>query len=318
MAQYRAIFKNANIAMVAAMVASALAAGSANAADGLTGELKADAKSAVDIVVASGTHDLDATSNKFAKTLTINKGASATIKNGGVTSLGDVKVNGGTLTVSGTSSGLFLGAIKDNGSDKGKQHYEHDLTATNGSNITLDQANIGVANFNIAGSTITLKKGGAGGTNLTAYGEGAYQKDGNPAKLSYQAVGKLTDVKATLEGGSNITAIGHLDVKGTSQDKSVFNLKGIASGSTTSHSDGLAYLGGSKKLTIDNTAINVSGGEAQSKGTALASEDLKITKSKIVVAGANDVLTIGGLVDRNSVGGTSGLTQHLTVMVLHT
>ena len=307
MAQYRAIFKNANIAMVAAMVASALAAGSANAADGLTGELKADANSAVDIVVASGKHDLDATSNKFAKTLTISKGASATIKNGGVTSLGDVKVNGGSLTVSGTASGLFLGAIKDNGSDKGKQHYEHDLTATNESTITLDQANIGVANFNIAGSTITLKKGGAGGTNLTAYGEGAYQKDGNPAKLSYQAVGKLTDVKATLDGGSNITAIGHLDVKGTSQDKSVFNLKGIASGSTTSHSDGLAYLGGSKKLTIDNTAINVSGGEAQSKGTALASEDLKITNSKIVVAGANDVLTIGGLVDRNSVGGTSGL-----------
>ena len=32
MAQYRAIFKNANIAMVAAMVAAALAAGSANAA----------------------------------------------------------------------------------------------------------------------------------------------------------------------------------------------------------------------------------------------------------------------------------------------
>ena len=308
MAQYRAIFKNANIAMVAAMVASALAAGQAQAAAGLTGELKADAKSAVDIVVASGTHDLDATSNKFAKTLTINKGASATIKNGGVTSLGDVNVNGGTLTVSGTTSGLFLGAIKDNGSDTGKQHYEHDLTATNGSNITLDQANIGVANFNISGSNITLKKGGTGGTNLTAYGEGAYQKDGNPANLSYQAVGKLTDVKATLEGGSNITAIGHLDVKGTSQDKSVFNLKGIASGSTTSHSDGLAYLGGSKKLTIDNTAINVSGGEAQSKGTALASEDLKITNSKIVVAGANDVLTIGGLVDCNSVGGTSGLT----------
>ncbi len=165
MAQYRAIFKNANIAMVAAMVASALAAGQAQAAAGLTGELKADAKSAVDIVVASGTHDLDATSNKFAKTLTINKGASATIKNGGVTSLGDVNVNGGTLTVSGTTSGLFLGSIKEVESAQ-RQHYEHDLTATNGSTITLDQANIGVANFNIAGSTITLKKGGAGGTNL--------------------------------------------------------------------------------------------------------------------------------------------------------
>ena len=306
MAQYRAIFKNANIAMVAAMVAAALAAGQAQAAAGITGELQTTANAAQDIVVSSGSHDLDATGNKFAKSLTINKGASATIKNGSVSSLGDVNLNSGSLTVSGTSSGLFLGSIKEVESTQ-RQHYEHDLTATNGSTITLDKANIGVANFNIAGSNITLKKGGAGGTNLTAYGEGAYQKDGNPKNLSYQAVGKLTDVKATLEGGTNITAIGHLDVKGTSQDKSVFNLKGIASGGTTSHSDGLAYLGGSKKLTIDNTTINVSGGEAQSKGTAVVSPDLKINNSKIVVVGANDTLTLGGLADRDSVGSTTAI-----------
>ena len=176
MAQYRAIFKNANIAMVAAMVASALAAGQAQAAAGLTGELQTTANAAQDIVVSSGSHDLDATGNKFAKSLTINKGASATIKSGGVTSLGDVNLNSGSLTVSGTTAGLFLGAIKEVESTQ-RQHYEHDLTATNDSNITLDQANIGVANFDIAGSTISLKSGGAGGTNLTAYGEGAFQGD---------------------------------------------------------------------------------------------------------------------------------------------
>ena len=38
MAQYRAIFKNANIAMVAAMAAAALAAGSANAAQTVDGK----------------------------------------------------------------------------------------------------------------------------------------------------------------------------------------------------------------------------------------------------------------------------------------
>ena len=197
MAQYRAIFKNANIAMVAAMAAAALAAGSANAADGLTGELQATANAAQDIVVSSGTHDLNATGNKFAKSLTIKNGASATIKSGGVTSLGDVNLNSGSLTVSGTTAGLFLGAIKQVES-KDKQHYEYDLTATNRSIITLDQANIGVANFDIASSTIFLKSGGTGGTNLTAYGEGAYQKDGKPANLSYQAIGKLTDVSLPI------------------------------------------------------------------------------------------------------------------------
>ena len=136
MAKYRAIFKNANIAMVAAMAAAALAAGSANAADGLTGELQATANAAQDIVVSSGTHDLNATGNKFAKSLTIKNGASATIKSGGVTSLGDVNLNSGSLTVSGTDAGLFLGAIKAVESQD-KQHYEHDLTATNGSTINL-------------------------------------------------------------------------------------------------------------------------------------------------------------------------------------
>ena len=306
MAQYRAIFKNANIAMVAAMAAAALAAGSANAADGLTGELQATANAAQDIVVSSGTHDLNATGNKFAKSLTIKNGASATIKSGGVTSLGDVNLNSGSLTVSGTDAGLFLGAIKAVESQD-KQHYEHDLTATNGSTITLDKANIGVANFDIAGSTISLKAGGAGGTNLTAYGEGTYQDGADPKNYIYNAVGKLTDVTANLVGGTNITAIGHLDVKGSSKDKSVINLKGLASGSETTYTKTLAYLGGSKKLTIDYTTINVSGGEAQSKGTAVVSPDLQITNSKIVVAAANDTLTLGGLADRDSVGSTTAI-----------
>ena len=308
MAQYRAIFKNANIAMVAAMVAAALAAGQAQAAAGLTGELKADANSAVDIVAATGNHDLNAKSNKFAKSLTINKGASATIKSGAVTTLGDVTLNGGSLTVSGTDAGLFLGSIKAVES-KQRQHYEHDLIATNNSTITLDQANIGVANFDIAGSTISLKSGGAGGTNLTAYGVGAFQGDSGPEKLSYQAIGKLTDVTANLVGGTNITAIGHLDVKGTAKDKSVINLKGLQSGGSPAYTTDLAYLGGSKKLTIDNTTINVSGGAAQSKGTAVVSPDLKINNSKIVVAGANDTLTLGGLLDRNSAGGATVQAQ---------
>ncbi|MGN8852482.1 beta strand repeat-containing protein [Anaerobiospirillum succiniciproducens] len=312
MAQYRAIFKNANIAMVAAMAAAALAAGQAQAAEGLTGELKADAKSAVDIVVASGTHNLDASKNKFAKSLTINQGASATIKSGGVTSLGDVNLNSGSLTVSGTDAGLFLGAIKAVES-KDKQHYEHDLTATNRSTITLDKANIGVANFDISGSTITLTSGGAGGTNLTAYGKGAFQGDSGPEKLSYQAIGKLTDVTANLVGGTNITAIGYLDVKGTAKDKSVINLKGLTSGSETTHTKTLAYLGGSKKLTIENTTINASGTEVNtSKGAAVVSPDLKINNSKIVVAGANDTLTLGGLYDRNSAGGATVQDQDYT------
>ena len=55
MAQYRAIFKNANIAMVAAMAAAALAAGSANAA----AEINAwNTDLTADPIVANGTDKL--------------------------------------------------------------------------------------------------------------------------------------------------------------------------------------------------------------------------------------------------------------------
>ena len=310
MAQYRAIFKNANIAMVAAMAAAALAAGSANAAD-LSSKLTNSVDTAVDVTSTAADDTITVAGGKnYAKTVTVNKGAQLTIS-GHLAAVGDVTVNGGTLILKDDQSSLMLGAIKDvSSSIKNKQHYEHNLKVTAGSDIQMKSANIGVANFDIAGSTISLTSGGSGGTNLTAYGAGAYQKDAQPDNLSYNAVGKLTDVKATLEGGTNITAIGHLDIKGSAQDKSVINLQGMASGSA-GHTDSLAYIGGSKKLTIDNTTINVKDGSAKanSKGTAVVSPDLQITNSKIVIAAADDTLTLGGLADRNSVGGTPGLAS---------
>ena len=308
MAQYRAIFKNANIAMVAAMAAAALAAGSANAAD-LSSKLTNSVDTAVDVTSTAADDTITVTGGKnYAKTVTVNKGAQLTVS-GHLAAVGDVTVNGSTLILKDAQSSLMLGAIKNvSDSIKNKQHYEHNLKVTAGSTIQMNSANIGVANFDIAGSTISLKSGGTGGTNLTAYGKGTYQDGPDPKNYIYNAVGKLTDVKATLQGGTNITAIGHLDIKGSAQDKSVINLQGMASGSA-GHTDSLAYIGGSKKLTIDNTTINVKDGSAKanSKGTAVVSQDLQITNSKIVIAAEDDTLTLGGLADRNSVGGTSGL-----------
>ncbi|MDY2799298.1 MAG: hypothetical protein SOV16_09110, partial [Anaerobiospirillum succiniciproducens] len=219
MAQYRAIFKNANIAMVAAIAAAAaLAAGSANAAD-LSSKLTNSVDTAVDVTSTAADDTITVVGDKkYAKAVTVNKGAKLTVS-GHLAAVGDVTVNGGTLILKDANSSLMLGAIK-NVSDQitNKQHYEHNLKVTSGSDIQMNNANIGVANFDIAGSTISLKSGGTGGTNLTAYGESAYQNDAQPANLSYNAVGKLTDVKATLEGGTNITAIGHLDIKGSAQD----------------------------------------------------------------------------------------------------
>ncbi len=308
MAQYRAIFRNANLKMflAAATAAAAMAATSAQAAD-LSNQLADAAKDAKDIVSSASGDELKIQSGtKYAKTVTVQKGADLTVS-GNLSTVGDVNVNGGKLVVSGTSSSLFLGEVKKPAQDStdttARQHYQHDLKASAGSTIELNQANIGVANFDLKGTTVSLKSGGTGGTNLTAYGEGAYQKGDNPANLQYNAVSKLSDVTANIEGGTNITSIGILSVTGSSKDKSVINLKGLASGAGT-HPQNLGYLGGSKQLIIDNTTINVKDGADKSKGTAVVSPDLKISNSKISVATGTNTLTLGGLTDRDSVGGS--------------
>ncbi len=291
MAQYRAIFNNAYFKglATAALVTVAMAAGQANAttATTLTGSLVSDATQAQDIIATGNDDKLTVSGDsKFAKTITVQKGAQLTIS-GGVSALGDVNVNSGTLIVSGSDSALLLGAVKAPAAKAGeaKQHYEYDLNATAGSTLTLKSGNIGVANFDIAGSTINLTSGGAGGTNLTAYGVGAYQTDNGPANLSGKAVGNLTDVTANISGGSNITAIGTLNVSGSDLTKSKINLNGnVATGSSQTN---FAYLEGSKQLNISKTTITVSG----SSGSALSSSDLNLADSKLDVQ--EGTLTIG-------------------------
>ena len=304
MAQYRAIFNNAYFKglATAALVTVAMAAGQAQAANAVSGSLVENAGDAQDIIVTGKSGELTVNGKaKFAKTITVQKGAELTIS-GGLTSLGDVSVNGGTLIVSGSDSALLLGAIKAPATKAGgdKQHYEHDLNATAGSTLTLKSGNIGVANFDIAGSTITLTSGGTGGTNLTAYGVGAYQDSGTPKNLSGKAVGNLTDVTANISGGSNITAIGTLNVSGSTLEKSKINLTGDAN--TGSSHTNFAYLEGSKQLNITKTTITVSG----DSGSALSSRDLNLVDSKLDVQ--KGTLTIGTDYDVNKAAGESNPT----------
>ena len=83
MAQYRAIFKNANIAMVAAMAAAALAAGQAQAAahndwTALTGNITI--KDGGDTMAITGEGDKE-NANPF--TVTVQSGGAVTIKGAG-------------------------------------------------------------------------------------------------------------------------------------------------------------------------------------------------------------------------------------------
>ena len=284
MAQYRAIFNNAYFKglATAALVTVAMAAGQAQA-NPTTLTLGATEGAALKIEVTSGTSNATASgSNKFASTISVSNGATLNLS-GDVVATGKVNLNSGTLTINkdNSSGSLLLGSFNSNN----KLVYSADLEATNKSTLTLNAANIGVANFDITGSTISLTSGGAGGTNLTAYGEGAYQDNGTPKNLSYEAVGNLTDVTATINGGSNITAIGTLNVSGSSLDKSKITLNGnVATGSSQTN---FAYLEGSKQLNISKTTLTVSG----DSGSALSSRDLNLADSKLDVT--EGTLTIG-------------------------
>ncbi len=96
MAQYRAIFKNANIAMVAAMAAAALAAGSANAGQP-TSPQPPQATNITDWTqVPSGTID-----GSGGKTLDIVAEAGKTESNGF-----DLTITSGSHTIKGASGQL--------------------------------------------------------------------------------------------------------------------------------------------------------------------------------------------------------------------
>ena len=290
MAQYRAIFNNAYFKglATAAVVTAAMAAGQAQAED-LSSKLVAVGGTPVDIATSSASDTLNVSGQKsIAANITVGAGHSLTTS-GDLVATGNLTVNSGsTLTVSGSGS-IVLGT-KD---ASGNVTYKGDLTATSAT-LNLSGSNIGAANFDINGGAITLTSGGKNGTNLTANGTPVAQ-DAPQATgpFPYNAVGTLTDVTATVNGGTHITAIGHLDITGSAPDKSQITLTGAASGSNKNYYEDFGLLEGSKQLTIKNTTLNVSGGVATSKGTALASRDLAVTDSIINIDGANDSLTLG-------------------------
>ena len=278
MAQYRAIFNNAYFKglATAALVTVAMAAGQAQAnPTDLSSSLVDGNGTPVDIVT-SGNSTLNASGDKaIAKSITVNAGHQLTTS-GDLVSIGDLTVNSGsTLIVSG---GHLLLGTKD---ASGNVAYDADLKSDNGT-LNLSGGNIGVKNFDVKGGTITLTSGGKGGTNLTAYGKPVVQDGARPSgPLPMNAVGNLTNVEATVNSGTNISAVGALTVTG-----GTIALNG-ASGSGT-----FAYVQGSSTALFDKTAITASGA-----GNYLFSRDLQLKDASVTVSGSGSVAVLGGVYD---------------------
>ncbi len=281
MAQYRAIFNNAYFKglATAALVTVAMSAGQAQAATGLTGALNANKTQAVEITVTEGnTHELDASASsaKYSLGITVTGGKVTT--KGNIFTKGDLTVNNSELYVSGGS--ILLGHDDDDGNTPYVGRFD-----SNSGTITLSGGNIGTVDFALQNGQITLISGGAGSTNLTAYGEGGIQNPSGAPTYKGNANSSLTNMTAELQDATNITSIGVLTV-----DSGTYSLKGNVT-DLKNNSDNLTYLSGAKELKIQNKAVvNVSG-----TTNALHGKSISINDSTINVKSGE--LTLGSSYD---------------------
>ena len=217
MAQYRAIFKNANIAMVAAMAAAALAAGQAQAATTNWTTLTGEENVATNTTI-TGTAATDKNANGF----TINlKGETLTFV-GGPSAKTSFEMNGKEGKITQTGGKLVVGNATQAADVK-----INSFTSTNGTieigGHASDTSALEAAKINLGGESVavTIKKGGVlgGATSEITVGTGTAVGVGDDTTKS-----AIAGTKLTVNGGS-VTVKENKDFKISSNEVDVQNGK---------------------------------------------------------------------------------------------
>ena len=331
MAQYRAIFKNANIAMVAAMVASALAAGQAQAKAGDSGleplgKFETELK---DSTIGSGdnlTHDasnwvvLNAPANKPIK---VENGGKLSLSYTGTTSQGhiytanDLIVNsGGTITLSGSNAAKaevagLVGAAKDKANQNPaiptasltiNKDGKLDVTS---SFAMMKDVNIN-GTVNIKGTTGKTSGGADSGEYLkyaAVYAEAGNLTVGNDAAVTLGAASHLYGQNVAINGGTisfeGTTAAG----KDSSLNAGALLRAGDSTnGGALTISNGKLNVAKGKSGDIVADTLNMKGGEINVSGTmgiggnyhpGADVAEINVTGGKVTVANGG-TLNLGG------------------------
>ncbi|MGN8851457.1 beta strand repeat-containing protein [Anaerobiospirillum succiniciproducens] len=281
MAQYRAIFKNANIAMVAAMAVSALAAGQAQAAAFNWGNIN---KGTGDSISAATefTSDQETVANSSTFTLTIDAEGQVVSFNGTHASRstvfqadkGNVVLNNGTLKV-----GL-------NDSNKGAKLNVASFTA-NGGNVELGVSG-GTASA-IEAATITIGSTATAGGKATAQGP-------------VITIGK----SGALGTATSAITVNAGEIKGAA-DASGFTASKIVGASLNLNSGAKLSVANSKGLNVDSTTVTVNEGASVNNGTdstlALGGKTVSFAAGTLTNKGT---IALGTLNDTRSVNLTVG------------
>ncbi len=335
MAQYRAIFKNANIAMVAAMAAAALASGQANAAkifDNTTLPLITDTELEID-----GTGDDD----KKYKNINLTAGASSdkafviTVASGADTNRikGAVSLANSTIKVAGADDKAFVitvasgadtnrikgavslanSTIKVAGADKANAKLDIGTGAGNPTVLTLKELSVAEKGTLIVAG-VDDQKTATVNANTINFGDGQTVGDSavnieNHATVNAvgeaDGAGKITINQATVE----IKAGGALNGKQVVLTDGVVNNAGTLSGGTIDIAAG----------TLTNTGTLTAGTLDLAGGTLTATKgvtatDLTVSKGTLTateaVTASNELKITGGKVDATLA--VSGLKVNLT------
>ena len=210
MAQYRAIFKNANIAMVAAMAAAALAAGQAQAAaiESFNNTELGKLAAATEIkVTGDGAKDGEskkieltggATDNGLAHTITISAGAAAnTIK--GTAGSADVNLSASSLKIAGATKDAAKLTIGDGTQTTKVNLKKLDVSKSGTLALTAKaDAQSGEGTF-VNAETIVL-----GGGEKPASGDIAVTLDKNTSLSGTESLTIKTGAAVTVSGGATL------------------------------------------------------------------------------------------------------------------
>ena len=277
MAQYRAIFKNANIAMVAAMAATALAAGSVNAAT--ANDVNLEDKAEWDAALTAGNGIIDITgadtdkgaAGKF-KNLKIAATADTTeisLAAGQKLVISDNKTDAGKniLSASGTGTKLNLTGA----GDLDVKAVQTETAKTYGLTIAaLDEGAVSAKfnNVNVNGLLNVSTSGASSSVSLDAanivIGDGVLSEAGKDGQIHGRAALNLGLVTAEHDGsgsvvlGNDATTItinkdGKLRVAGNSGATTVNAAKVNVSGGIVSF--GAAVTDGTAKYAAKNTTV---------------------------------------------------------------
>ena len=281
MAQYRAIFKNADIAMFAAIAAAALAAGQAQAATDSWGNLAAGDKVSSNVTISGS----GAVTNNGGFDLTVTSGTLTLEGSGSAANFTLAQGKTGTITIDGEQAKLAIGSTGKSGA----------TVAVTSLSVNKGEATVGGFDQSNSLTAGAITIGTAPVANPPAEG-GAKAAAAATAKVT---IGKSGSLAASGDGSTfTIYSNGELAFSNTATDASstvtakTLNLNGgkisVANSGSATISGSIAADAGTIDIggAANNTGLKVTGNVAFTNGGALT---IAQSGTLTVADAANDV-----------------------------